>query len=106
MIRSLNRKVQSRLKSNSALLAALAVLSVFCLPVTEASAVSARVKFACAKDYYAHCSKFAPDTPEVRQCMRAAGKGLSPRCVNALVAEGEVSGKEVADRVAKGHDDE
>ncbi|MEQ1651197.1 MAG: hypothetical protein ABL897_01775 [Hyphomicrobium sp.] len=65
--------------------------------VPQASAVSTRVKLACAKDYYAHCSKHSPGSPEVRQCMRAVGEGLSQRCLNALVAAGEVSEKEVAE---------
>lgn len=61
-------------------------------------AASTRVKFACARDYYAHCRAFDPKSSEVRACMRAAGEKLSTRCVNALVAEGEVSPKEVAQR--------
>lgn len=67
---------------------------------STAHAVSARVKFACAKDYYAHCSMHKPDTPEVRSCMRAAGLKLSPRCFNALAAAGEVSQKDMATRAA------
>jgi hypothetical protein len=66
----------------------------------DAGAVSTRVKLACAKDYYAHCSHFRPDTPEVRRCMREAGEKLSSRCVNALVAAGEVSQREVAQRAS------
>jgi hypothetical protein len=66
----------------------------------DASAVSTRVKLACAKDYYAHCSKYSPNSPEVRACMDSVGEKLSKGCVNALVAEGEVSGKEVAERAA------
>jgi hypothetical protein len=66
----------------------------------DANAVSARVKFACARDYLAHCRAFRPDTPEVRHCMRGVGARLSPRCVNALVASGEVSQREVARRAA------
>ena len=46
------------------------------------------------------CSQYASDSPEVRQCMRAAGEKLSPRCLNALIAEGEVSEEEVARRAA------
>ncbi len=79
-------------------MAAISAFAAFFLPASEASAVSARVKLACARDYYAHCSRFSPNSPEVRHCMRAAGNSLSPRCVNALVAEGEVSEKEVAER--------
>jgi len=75
------------------LAAATAMIS---LPVSDVSALSTRVKLACAKDYFAHCRQHAPGSPGVRICMRAVGNNLSPRCVNALMAAGEVSEKEVA----------
>jgi len=68
---------------------------------TTANAVSLRVKLACSRDYYALCSQFASDSPEVRQCMRAAGEKLSPRCINALVEAGEVSQAEVSHRASQ-----
>lgn len=68
---------------------------------TAANAVSLRVKLACSRDYYALCSQFSSDSPEVRQCMRAAGEKLSPRCLNALVQAGEVSQEEIAHRAAQ-----
>lgn len=67
---------------------------------TGAGAVSLHVKLACSRDYYAYCSQFASDSPEVRQCMRSVGKRLSERCFNALVDAGEVSPVEVARRAA------
>jgi hypothetical protein len=68
---------------------------------TDANAVSLRVKLACSRDYYALCSQYSSDSPEVRHCMRAAGEKLSPRCVSALIAEGEVSEAEVSRRAAQ-----
>ncbi len=65
-----------------------------------ASAVSLRVKLACASDYYSYCSQHTPESSGVRQCMRAHGPQLSQRCVNALVAAGEVSRETVEKRVA------
>jgi hypothetical protein len=65
---------------------------------SDAFAVSLGVQLACATDYYAHCSAYSPDSPQVRSCMRAVGNGLSKRCVSALVAAGEVSATEVAHR--------
>lgn len=62
---------------------------------SNAFAISLRVQIACASDYYAHCSAYSPDGPQVRSCMRAVGAGLSKTCVNALVAAGEVSSAEV-----------
>jgi hypothetical protein len=67
---------------------------------TEASAASLAVKMACASDYYAHCSQHTPDSPGVRKCMRSVGKNLSSRCINALVAAGEVSKSVVEKKVA------
>jgi hypothetical protein len=67
---------------------------------TSAGAVSLQVKLACSKDYHALCSQFSSDSPEVRSCMRSAGEKLSPRCLNALIAAGEVSETEVVARRA------
>lgn len=68
---------------------------------SDALAVSARVKMACAGDYFSFCSQHSPSSPAVRQCMRANGLKLSSRCVNALVAAGEVSEAEVSRRQAQ-----
>ena len=106
MIRQLTSAMPFRAMGLSGILAVAAVVAGFSALSTGALAASARVKVACANDYFAHCSKFAPDTPEVRDCMRAVGEGLSPRCVNALVADGEVSKAEVAEHVANKRDDD
>jgi len=68
---------------------------------SEAEAISARLKMACAGDYFSFCSQHSPSSPAVRQCMRANGLKLSNRCVNALVAAGEVSQAEVTRRQAQ-----
>ena len=81
---------------------AIAVLATAGL-ATQANAVSLRVKLACSSDYRALCSQYASDSPEVRACMRAAGERLSPRCLSALIAAGEVSQEEVARRAAQAH---
>jgi hypothetical protein len=65
---------------------------------TQAHAVSLRVKLACSSDYRALCSQYSSDSPQVRQCMRAAGEKLSSRCLNALIADGEVTQAEVSRR--------
>ena len=79
---------------------AMLMAGVMVLPLSSASAYSLGVKTACAGDYYAHCSAYSLESQEVRRCMRAVGRGLSPRCINALVADGEVSKEEVARRSA------
>lgn len=66
--------------------------------MTEAGAVSPAVKVACLSDYLANCSAYSVGSPELRKCMRAVGTRLSTRCVNALVAAGEVSKAEVTRR--------
>src|SRR5690606_29146577 len=71
------------------------ILAATTLMASNAFAVSLRVKLACASDYYAHCSAYSPDSPQVRSCMRAVGRNLSRTCISALVAAGEVSAAEV-----------
>jgi hypothetical protein len=73
-------------------------LGSFILLAGNAGAVDARVSSACASDYLSYCSQHDPDGPGTRRCMRA--NGLSQPCVNALVAAGEVSKREVARRAA------
>lgn len=72
--------------------------SLLTLSATTGYAASARVRSACASDYLAHCSQHAPDSPGVRKCMSAHGSQLSKSCVDALVADGEVSRSEVQRR--------
>jgi len=80
------------------LLAAAIALGGIAFHSGQASAISLSVQMACASDYYAYCSKHDPFGPAVRGCMRANGLKLSTRCVNALVAAGEVSKAEVERR--------
>lgn len=60
-----------------------------------AQAVGFRTQMSCASDYYAYCSQHAPGSAGVRKCMRAVGPKLSKACINALIADGEVSKAEV-----------
>jgi len=85
---------------NSASLSLAVAAAALAVSAGEAGAVSGRVKLACASDYFAYCSQHPVNSPGVRQCMRDNGERLSKRCVNALVAEGEVSEAEVARRAA------
>lgn len=83
-----------------AALTAFAILSS-AFVAQEAAAASARVRIACASDYFAYCREHAPNSPGVRRCMRAAGPKLSKRCINALIGAGEVSEAEVSRRAAQ-----
>jgi hypothetical protein len=75
-------------------------LAALLVPITSASAVDGRVRSACTGDYLAYCSQHDPDGKGVRRCMRSNGPKLSSTCLNALVAAGEVSKKEVRRRSA------
>jgi len=82
-------------------LAMAIALGAAVLFTSEAGAVSASVRFACASDYLANCSAYAPSSAETRRCMRKVGLRLSRRCLNALVAAGEVSKSAIEPREAK-----
>jgi hypothetical protein len=69
--------------------AGVAALTAFAAGST-ADAYSARVNSACERDYYRFCAKYSIGTPELRSCMLASRRSLSRRCVDALVAAGEV----------------
>ena len=92
--------INSSTKSPRSALTAALILGALILPVSEAGAVSARVRMACIGDYLSYCSSYAVDSPGLRQCMRANGPRLSKTCVNALVAAGEVSQAEVSRKAA------
>ena len=80
-------------------IAAIAMLAAT-FAARDASAYSTSVKLACASDYFSHCSQYPLSGPEVSKCMNAVGPRLAPRCINALVAAGEVSRSEADRRLA------
>jgi hypothetical protein len=71
----------------------VAALVIVTIP---AYAVDPRVSRACVGDYLSLCSAHDPESPGVRKCFRANGAKLSSKCLNALVAAGEVSKAEIA----------
>ncbi|AGK57652.1 hypothetical protein HYPDE_29888 [Hyphomicrobium denitrificans 1NES1] len=73
----------------------LLATAAFLLSVSGASAVGFLTQMNCASDYYAYCSQFQVGSKELRVCMRRAGPKLSKSCLNALIADGEVSKAEV-----------
>ncbi len=83
-------------------LASAAAVGAMCF-ATQAGAVSLSVQFACAGDYYRHCSQHAPGSKGVRKCMSHNGPRLSKSCVNALISAGEVSKAEVKRRASRVH---
>ncbi len=49
----------------------------------------------CAADYKKFCGEYGLESAALRSCMDRNGESLSPSCVKALVASGEVSQAEV-----------
>lgn len=76
------------------------MLSAATFGASSAGAVSLSVQRACMSDYFAHCSQHPVGSAAVRSCMSRVGPRLSGRCVNALIAAGEVSKAEVSRRSA------
>lgn len=85
-------------KTVSRALKTIVLVAAVAVQATSAEAVSRSVRIACFSDYLANCSAHSVGTPELRKCMRDVGSRLSKRCVNALVAAGEVSQAEVTRR--------
>ncbi len=73
------------------LASALAGLAAGILLMTprEVAAYSAKVNEACRGDYHRFCPSYPVGSPQLRQCMRAAGRNLSKACRDALVDAGE-----------------
>lgn len=69
--------------------AALALGAVL-VTATAALAVSGRVERACKNDYLQFCPSYEVGTPQLRNCMRQAGRRLSPRCIDALRDAGDI----------------
>lgn len=82
------------------LLAVALVSGLLVASTTMASAVSVSTKLACRADYRSFCSMHTIGSNELRQCMNTNGPRLTAKCINALVAEGEISKEEVARRAA------
>jgi hypothetical protein len=91
---------KSEAKFTGSLLAAVVLIGALAGSVSEASAVSIRTKLACRTDYRSYCSSYKMGSNELRQCMSANGPKLSKKCIDALVADGEISKAEVARRAA------
>ena len=78
-------------------------LAVLCLAISTGVAsaqhtYSKAVQKACANDYKQHCGQYGIESEALRLCMDRAGRKLTQTCVNALVADGEVSKEEVERR--------
>jgi hypothetical protein len=81
---------------------AIAVLAVafstgaFAGPITEGE------RQYCAYDYREFCGQDGLGSNLLRDCMDQHGKSLSPQCIDALIAAGEVTKDEVEEREKSG----
>lgn len=73
---------------------ALTLIGGIAAASSAAVAQDARVRSACAGDYHRYCPAYPVGSTQLRSCMRAVGKRLTPQCVDALVAAGEISRKQ------------
>ncbi len=60
-----------------------------------AAAIPKDVQNNCTNDYKKFCSDYGLGSNALKLCMRKAGPGLAPACVQALVRAGQVSQAEV-----------
>jgi hypothetical protein len=61
----------------------------------QAGTVTKDMQTYCVNDYKKFCGDYGLQTSALNLCMRKAGPGLSPACVQALVKAGKVSQAEV-----------
>ena len=64
----------------------------------QAGTISKGMQNNCANDYKKFCGDYGLQTSALNLCMRKAGPGLSPACVQALVQAGKISQADV-DRI-------
>jgi hypothetical protein len=61
----------------------------------QAGTVTKDMQNYCVNDYKKFCGDYGLQTAALNLCMRKAGPGLSPACVQALIKAGRVSQAEV-----------
>jgi hypothetical protein len=64
----------------------------------QAGTITKDMQNFCVNDYKKFCGDYGLQTAALNLCMRKAGPGLSPACVDALVKAGKVSQADV-DRI-------
>lgn len=69
-----------------------------------ADAYSGRVRKACLVDFKKFCPSYKEESAALRSCMRANGGGLSNRCIEALIDDGQLTKSEIQRyKSARGH---
>ena len=64
----------------------------------QAGTISKDMQTYCVNDYKKFCGDYGLQTNALNLCMKKAGPGLSPACVQALVKAGKISQADV-DRI-------
>jgi hypothetical protein len=71
--------------------AALFLTIVLGATAVYAGPITPRQKRDCKTDYDRYCSAHSLESPTLRACMRKVRFQLTDRCVDALVADGEIT---------------
>lgn len=82
------------------LLAGAALVAITALTGTataqaDTKKYSKAVQQYCNKDYKTYCGEYGLESNALRDCMNRNGGKLSKKCVDALVADGQISQAEV-----------
>jgi hypothetical protein len=91
------------MKTTLALVAAMLCAGVAAGGADAQPRYSKALQQACANDYRRLCGEYGIETEALRLCMDRKGKSLTKVCVDAMVADGEVSRAEVQRRGKSGH---
>jgi len=92
----------TRAVSTLARLAGVALLAgTMSMPAFAAQPTDAETKY-CAHDYRQYCGEDGIGSNLLTLCMRQHGKELSPQCIKALEAAGEVTPEEEAELKKRG----
>lgn len=76
--------------SGVVLAGAIAGLALASAPATAQQTYPPEVESQCRDDYFRFCSSYALGSTELRRCMEAKGRTLSPNCQQALKDAGYV----------------
>lgn len=70
-------------------------IMLFLLFTTSAYSLGLKSASNCGIEYFRYCSEYDVNSNEVRDCFKRNGKNLSQACVDALLADGEVTKEEI-----------
>jgi len=87
--------LSARLPTAFVLALGLAWLAPPAPALAGAAAIPKDVQNNCVNDYKRFCGDYGLGSNALKLCMRKAGPGLSPACVQSLVRAGQVSQAEV-----------